>query len=68
VPVLDNPDPKPLRTSPVASHYTGLRWPPRASGAGMTEPEFDAKACGSCGQRLARLEVGLCKQCREQGD
>jgi hypothetical protein len=37
----------------------------RARGADrVTEPEFDAKACGSCGQRLARLEVGLCRLCR----
>lgn len=30
----------------------------------MREPEFDPRACGSCGQRLARLEVGLCWLCR----
>jgi hypothetical protein len=37
----------------------------RARGADrVTEPEFDPRACGSCGQRLARLEVGLCRLCR----
>lgn len=28
------------------------------------EPEFDPRSCGSCGARLARLEVGLCALCR----